>query len=164
MAVPVTRLPLQLKPDPERVISRLFCPGDVKRSREIVARVEAFPEQEVEELVADLERDFRRQHIDVLAVFAEHYDEIRKMIDAAPAASRARMLLLGAYFTMDYSLEAVALFNPSIVPAIMQDGVPAGSIRFLMSLRATGEGHISSIVFRTGMIGAGGDVQVRPTR
>ena len=162
MSITVNRLPLQLKPDPERVISRLFCPGDVKRSRDIFARVEAFPEDEVERLVADLERDFRRNHFDVLKVFAEHYEEIQKMIGAPRAVSRARMLLLGAYFTMDYSLESVALFNPSIVPAIFQDGVPEGSIRFLMSLRATGEGHISSIVFRTGLIGADGDVQVDP--
>ena len=84
------------------------------------------------------------------------------MIGAEPTGSRARQLLVGAYFTMDYALEAVALFNPSIVPAIFQDGVPEGSIRFLMSLRATGEGHISSIVFRTGLIGALGDVQFDP--
>lgn len=77
MSITVNRLPLQLKPDPERVISRLFCPGDVKRSRDIFARVEAFPEDEVERLVADLERDFRRNHFDVLKVFAEHYEEIQ---------------------------------------------------------------------------------------
>jgi predicted GH43/DUF377 family glycosyl hydrolase len=162
MPVPVTRLPLQVNPDPKRVISRLFCPGDVKRSREIFDRVEAFPEQEVEELVAGLEQDFRRQHFDLLGVFAEHYEEIRALIGAPSAGSRARQLLLGAYFTMDYALESVALFNPSIVPAIMQDDVPEGSIRFLMSLRATGEGHISSIVFRTGTISADGDVQLEP--
>jgi predicted GH43/DUF377 family glycosyl hydrolase len=162
MPVPVTRLPLQLDPDPDRVISRLFCPGDLKRSRDIFARVEAFPEEQVEKLLAGLEQDFRRQHSNVLGVFAEHYEEIRTMIGAEPAGSRARQLLLGAYFTMDYALESVALFNPSIVPAIMQNDVPEGSIRFLMSLRATGEGHISSIVFRTGIIGADGDVQLEP--
>jgi predicted GH43/DUF377 family glycosyl hydrolase len=162
MTVPVTRLPLQLKPDPERVISRLFSPGDVKRTREIIARVDSFSDEQVEGLMAGLERDFQRKHADLLDVFAEHYEEIRKMIGAEPTGSRARQLLLGAYFTMDYALEAVALFNPSIVPAILQAGVPEGSIRFLMSLRATGEGHISSIVFRTGLIGDRGDVQFDP--
>ena len=63
---------------------------------------------------------------------------------------------------MEYALESVALFNPSIVPAILQDDVPPGSVRFLMSLRATGEGHISSIVFRTGLIAPDGDVQLEP--
>ncbi len=162
MPVSFTRLPLQLNPDPQRVISRLFCPGDIKRSRDIFARVEAFPEEEVEKLLAGLERDFTRQHADLRGVFAEHYEEIRTMIGAPLAESQARRLLLGAYFTMDYALESVALFNPSIVPAIIQDDVPQGSIRFLMSLRATGEGHISSIVFRIGIITADGDVQLEP--
>jgi predicted GH43/DUF377 family glycosyl hydrolase len=160
MVVPVVRLPLQLKPDPRRVISRLFCPGDTKRAGEIFARVEAFPEEEVERLLEGLKRDFRQQHADLLGVFAEHYEEVRKVIGAPAQGSKARQLLLGAYFTMDYSLEAVALFNPSIVAAILQDDVPKGSIRFLMSLRATGEGHISSIVFRSGIISADGDVQM----
>ena len=74
------------------------------------------------------------------------------------------MLYIGACFTMEYAIEAVALFNPSIVPALHQEGVPAGSVRFLMSLRATGEGHISSIVFRTGMVDAHGDVQLDAPR
>ena len=77
--------------------------------------------------------------------------QICKAIGAEPARSRDRQLLVGAYFTMDYALESVALFNPSIVPAILQNDVPAGSVRFLMSLRAIGEGHISSIVFRSGI-------------
>jgi predicted GH43/DUF377 family glycosyl hydrolase len=162
MPVAVTRLPLQLKPDPTRVISRLFCPGDVKRTQEIVARVQAFPEDEVENLLAGLARDFRSHHEDLLGVFADHFEEIRASIPAEPIPSRARQLLIGAYFTMDYALESAALFNPSIVPAIVQDDVPPGAIRFLMSLRAVGEGHISSIVFRVGIITADGDVQLDP--
>ncbi len=162
MTVPVTRLPLQLKPDPNRVISRLFRPGDVERIRRIVARVQAFPEDEVEQLLGGLERDFRSQHADLRSVFADHFEEIRGSIPAEPVSSRARQLLIGAYFTMDYALESIALFNPSMVPAIVQDGVPPGAIRFLMSLRATGEGHISSIVFRTGTIGAQGDIELDP--
>ncbi len=162
MPVPVTRLPLELNPDPARVISRLFRPGDLQRSRDIFARVEAFSEEVVVQLLAGLEHDFRGRHFDLPGVFAENYEEIRTSIAAPRAGSRARQLLLGAYFTMDYALEAVALFNPSIVPAILQDDVPEGSIRFLMSLRATGEGHISSIVFRIGIITADGDVQLEP--
>ena len=135
MPVSVTRLPLQLNPDPTRVISRLFRPGDLQRSRDIFARVEAFSADEVARLLANLKRDFDHQHRDLLGVFAENYEEIRAMIAAPTAKSRDRQLLFGAYFTMDYSLESVALFNPSIVPAIIQDNVPQGSIRFLMSLR-----------------------------
>ncbi len=162
MPVSVTRLPLRLNPDPARVITRLFCPGDLKRSRDIFARVEAISEEEVAGLLANLKRDFDQQHRDLEGVFAEHYEEIRAMIGAPTGKSKDRQLLLGAYFTMDYSLESVALFNPSIVPAIIQDDVPQGSVRFLMSLRATGEGHISSIVFRVGLISADGDVQLEP--
>ncbi len=140
MSVPVSRLPLHLNPDPSRVISRLFSPGDVQRTREIIGRIESFPEDQVRELLSDLKQNFRRQHADLLDIFAEHYAEICKMIGAAPAGSRDRQLLVGAYFTMDYALESVALFNPSIVPAILQKDVPTGSVRFLMSLRALAKG------------------------
>ena len=85
---------------------------------------------------------------------------MRTAIPVDSSLSRARRLLIGACFTMEYAIEAVALFNPSIVPALVQDGVPPGGIRFLMSLRAIGEGHLSSIVFRTGIIDAAGDVQL----
>jgi predicted GH43/DUF377 family glycosyl hydrolase len=162
MPVPVIRLPFQIKPDPNRVISRLFRPGDVDRVRRIVERVQAFPEDEVERLLAGLERDFRRQHADLRRVFADHFEEVHGSMRAEPVPSRSRQLLIGAYFTMDYALESIALFNPSIVPAILQDGVAPGSIRFLMSLRATGEGHISSIVFRIGTIDDQGNVELEP--
>ena len=162
MPVPVTRLPLRLTPDPSRVITRFFCPGDVKRTRGIIDRALTFPEAEVERLLAELERDFRIQHPDLLEFFADHFEQIRGSIPAGIVLSRPRQLLVGACFTMDYALESVALFNPSIVPALIQDGVPPGAIRFLMSLRATGEGHLSSIVFRTGIIDAGGDVRLDP--
>src|SRR5271170_2228312 len=99
MPVPVTRLPLQLKPDPNRVISRLFRPGDVQRTREIVARVQAFPEDEVEQLLAGLERDFRSQHSDLLSVFADNFEEIHRSSPDEPISTRVRQLLIGAYFT-----------------------------------------------------------------
>jgi predicted GH43/DUF377 family glycosyl hydrolase len=160
MPVPVIRLPLRLTPDPQRVITRFFCPGDSKRVEGIVARVLSLPEDEIGTLLAELERGFLTRHPDLLEFFAEHYKQIRAIIAIEPEPSRARQLLIGACFTMDYALESVALFNPSIVPALLQEGVPPGSVRFLMSLRATGEGHISSIVFRTGLIDALGDVQL----
>jgi predicted GH43/DUF377 family glycosyl hydrolase len=158
MIVPVTRLPLRLTPDPTRVITRFFCPGDVKRTRGIIDRVLALPESEVEDLLAELEGSFRNQHPDLRAFFADHFEQIRGAVPPERVISRERQLLIGACFTMDYALESVALFNPSMVPALIQEGVGPGAIRFLMSLRATGEGHISSIVFRTGVIDADGNV------
>jgi len=160
MPVPVTRLPLRLTPDPRRVITRFFCPADMKRTRGIIDRVLTFPEAEIDRLLAELERGFRGQHPDLLGFFADHYEQVRGAIPAEIGMSRARQLVIGACFTMDYALESVALFNPSMVPALIQEGVPPGAIRFLMSLRATGEGGISSIVFRTGVIDAGGDVRL----
>jgi predicted GH43/DUF377 family glycosyl hydrolase len=160
MTVAVTRLPLRLTPDPTRVITRFFCPGDVKRTHGIIDRVLSFPEPEVESLLADLEGGFRNQHPDLRAFFADHFEQVRGSIPPEIALSRERQLLIGACFTMDYALESVALFNPSMVPAMIQEGVQPGATRFLMSLRATGEGHISSIVFRTGIIDAGGDVRL----
>jgi predicted GH43/DUF377 family glycosyl hydrolase len=162
MPVSVTRLPVTLLPDPHRVITRFFCPGDSRRAKEIVARVLAFPEEEVEGLLAELVPSFRALHPDLLDVFREHYEHLRGVVPIEPAPSESRQLLIGACFTMDYALESVALFNPSIVPALLQEGLPPGAARFLMSLRATGEGHISSIVFRTGKISAEGDVEFDP--
>ena len=132
----------------------------MKRVMKIVERVQAFPEAEVEQLLDQLERDFHDGHPDLREIFAENYQQICPLCPSLRTPSDARMLLIGACFTMEYAVESVALFNPSIVPAIMQDGVSPGAVRFLMSLRAIGEGHISSIVFRTGQISADGDVQL----
>jgi predicted GH43/DUF377 family glycosyl hydrolase len=159
MSVPVTRLPLKLTPDPNRVITRLFWPGDTQRVRNIIDRSLSFSEAEIEAQVSELARSFRTKHPDLLEILADHYEQARAQIPIESTLSEARRIWIGACFTMEYALESVALFNPSIVPALFQDGVPPGGVRFLMSLRATGEGHVSSIVFRTGLIDAQGDLQ-----
>jgi predicted GH43/DUF377 family glycosyl hydrolase len=160
MPVHVRRLPIQLLPDASRVITRYFGPGEDNRIRDIVGRILAVPETTVTALVADLERDFRPIHPDIEAVFLEHYEAVRHQIPIDAPISDERLRLIGACFTMDYAIEAAALFNPSMVPAVDQANVPPGSVRFVMSLRATGEGHISSIVFRRGLVDAGGNVSV----
>jgi predicted GH43/DUF377 family glycosyl hydrolase len=160
MPVTVTRLPLRIAPDPSRVITRLFLPGDTTRTREIIVRVLAYPEEEVQTLLAELEAPFRMKHPDLYDVFADHFEQVRGVIPAGLTLSEAQKLYIGACFTMEYAIEAVALFNPSIVPALRQDGVPPGSVRFLMSLRAIGEGHVSSVVFRPGEIDANGDIHL----
>lgn len=160
MTVPVERLPLQLTPDPGRVVMRFFGVGNINRARDIIQRVLAFSEPDVATLLATLDRDFAPRHPQLFEVFAEHFERIRGTIPGDVQLSEARRLLLGACFTMEYALESVALFNPSIVPALRQDGVPAGSVRFIMSLRATGEGHISSIVFRVGVLDANGEIRL----
>ncbi len=135
MTVHVTRLPIQLLPDPRRVITRYFAPGEVNRIKDIVERLMAFPEAEVEEILATLESNYRPIHPDIDDVFREHFEMVVRHIQNAGEISDARRRLIGACFTMEYAIESAALFNPSIVPAIDQTGLPLGSVRFLMSLR-----------------------------
>lgn len=162
MTVQVIRLPIQLLPDSRRVITRLFVPGEENRIRDIIARLSAIPEAEVETQLANVERNFRPMHADIDDIFDRHFDAVKHLIPNAGQVSVRLRRLIGACFTMEYAIESAALFNPSMVPAIDQSGVPPGSVRFIMSLRATGEGHISSIVFRRGIVDADGQVSVDP--
>ena len=139
MAVQLTQLPLKLLPDPNRVIARLFSPGDVRRAGGLIRRVLAIPEEDAERLLEGLRKNFRTQHPELLDLFEEHYEQLRGLWpDDVAEPSLCRRRLIGAYFTMEYALESVALFNPSIVPAVDQEGVPPRCVRFLMSLRAVG--------------------------
>jgi predicted GH43/DUF377 family glycosyl hydrolase len=158
----VTRLPLHLTADPRRVIARSFLPGGVSRIRSVIARVAALPDAEVSTMVTALVNDYRQRHKDIRRIFRQNYATAIAMLGEGRDASEDRRLLLGAYFTNEYSLEAVALFNPSMVPHPDQNGVPRGGLRFVMSLRACGEGHISSIEFRTGIVDAAHRVTVDP--
>src|SRR5262245_55846568 len=160
MTVQVRRLPIHLLPDASRVITRFFGLGEENRIRDVVGRILAVPEPTVAALVANLQRDFRPIHPDIDEVFLEHYEAVKHHLPAGPPISDGRRRLIGACFTMEYAIEAAALFNPSMVTAVDQAKVPPGSVRFVMSLRATGEGHISSIVFRRGLVDASGNVSV----
>jgi predicted GH43/DUF377 family glycosyl hydrolase len=160
MPVPVHRLPIKLEPDPTRVITRYFCPGDLKRAREIIERVLTFPTEEIDKSLAALEQSFSASHPDLSEIFEEHFQQVHAAIPVDSKLTQTQRWFIGACFTMEYAIESVALFNPSIVPALIQEGVPAGGIRFVMSLRAIGEGHLSSIVFRTGVIDAAGDIRL----
>ena len=162
MAVEVKRLPILLERDSSRVITRFFSVGDDQRVRGILARLLMIPEATVVTLLAKLEDDYRPLHADIDDTFREHYAAVKQHITNQDAVSDARQRFIGACFTMEYAIESAALFNPSMVQAIDQSNVPPGSVRFLMSLRATGEGHISSIVFRRGLIDADGAVSVNP--
>jgi predicted GH43/DUF377 family glycosyl hydrolase len=104
--------------------------------------------------------EFGGRHRDVEGAFADRFEQIRHFLPARMKPSPSQRLLIGSYFCCEYSLEAAALFNPSVVPHPDQQGVPNGSLRFIMSLRATGEGHISSIEFRSGLIDGRGGVML----
>jgi predicted GH43/DUF377 family glycosyl hydrolase len=152
MSITVNRLPQRIEPDPRRTIARFFNPGGDPRAKCIIERVIRLPEAEALQLLGRIESDFGKKHRGIRNIFLEHYQAVRDLLPEASAVSEARQLLIGAYFTMEYSVEAAALFNPSMVPARNQEGLPEGSTRFAMSLRATGEGHVSSIVFLRGVI------------
>ena len=155
----VTRLPLHLTADPRRVIARSFLPGGVARIRAVIDRVRLLPDAEVSSMVTALVADYRTRHKDVRGIFRQNYATANALLGESREPSEDRRLLLGAYFTNEYSLESVALFNPSMVAHPDQNGVPRGALRYVMSLRACGEGHISSIEFRTGLV----DVEHRVT-
>jgi predicted GH43/DUF377 family glycosyl hydrolase len=149
----VTRLDHRIDPDPSRVIARPFIPGGGEaRIRGIIERILEIPEDSALDMLDRLEAHFRINHTEIEEILLEHFEEVEPYLPSLPELSDKRKRLIGAYFTMEYALEAAALFNPSMVPTIDQSGLPVGSTRFLMSLRATGEGHISSIVFRQGVI------------
>ncbi len=127
--------------------------------------VMALSESEVETLLAQVEAEFGDRHVKIREFLRRRFAQVRPWLRSGQLFSDARQLLLGAYFTHEYSLEAAALFNPSIVPHPDQSDVAPGSLRFTLSLRATGEGHISSITFRTGYLDDQGAITIHaPTR
>ncbi len=160
MNVSVKRLPHRIGPDPRRTIARFFNPGGDPRARAIIERVSRLPDSEALALMRQIEEQFGKKHRNLREIFLEHYQAVREFIPATAEVTQARQLLIGAYFTMEYSVESAALFNPSMVPARNQSGLPEGSTRFAMSLRATGEGHVSSIVFLRGLIDRNCDIFV----
>ena len=160
--LPVRRLSLRLTGDARRTIMRFFWPATDERARKIVNRVMALGDDEATLRLRSVVGDFRRHHPNLDNTLVDHYEEVARRVQVPGKPGRERRLLIGAYFTMEYAFESAALFNPSMVPARDQSSLAPGSIRFVMSLRAIGEGHISSIVFRTGTIDRDGEVTVEP--
>ena len=166
----LTRTPHRVLPDATRVITRPFHPSDVaiasgeaSRIRAILDRVLAIPEEQLPAMLGWLWREFASRHRDFERVLHEHYRLVAHHLEREMPLSRERRLLIGAYFTHEYSIEGAALFNPSIVPAPDQSGLAPAALRFVMSTRAVGEGHISSIGFRSGVIGRDGGMVFDPT-
>src|SRR5712692_7604101 len=141
-----------LRPDQSRVLLRPFSPGDSQRVGSIIARIMSLPEERVGVLLNEISAEFSQRHQQIRHLFLERFEQVREMLWTDEELSEQRRLLIGSYFLAEYSLESAALFNPSIVPHPDQTDLPSGALRFILSLRATGEGHISSITFRTGII------------
>lgn len=160
--VQVVRRPEQLIPEDSRVISRMFELSP-RRTKSILSRILRISDDRIAILLPRIWWNFSTRHGDIRSVLLRHYEQVAPCLPAGAQVSQDRRLVIGAYFTLEYAIESAALFNPSIVMHPDQTGVPEGSLRFLMSLRATGEGHLSSIVFRRGMVCADGKLQIDPS-
>lgn len=158
----VQRTNVVLHPDRSRVLLRPFLASADPRAITICAHVMALPEHEVHALWKQVQAEFGERHSQIREFLRRRFEQVRRCLPTAEKLSEDREYLLSAYFTHEYSLEAAALFNPSIVPHPDQSDLPPGSLRFVLSLRATGEGHISSITFRTGLLDAQGVVTINP--
>jgi predicted GH43/DUF377 family glycosyl hydrolase len=159
-SIHLTHTAIALRPDQSRVLLRPFTPGDTGRMERIVARVLSVPESRVTPLLDGVLAGFSGRHRNIGDVLLERFEQVHSLLSMNGGLSESRKLLIGSYFVHEYSLESAALFNPSIVPHPDQSGVPAGGLRFVLSLRATGEGHLSSITFRAGMIRPGNRIEV----
>ncbi len=138
--------------DTSRVIIRPHLPDEGNRIFRIIGRIIALPEASAKALIAKILKDFSHRHEDIHHIFERHLNRVKAFLPKEAGLSDDQKALIGAYFTKEYSIESAALFNPSIVPHPDQSHLKKGSLRFVMSLRATGEGHISSIVFRSGIL------------
>jgi predicted GH43/DUF377 family glycosyl hydrolase len=141
-----------IAPNLKRVLLRPFTPGGAQRVARIIQRIMLLTEEETDSLLARVSIEFCERHQHIRRLFLERFEQVREILPPATELSEQRRLLIGSYFLAEYSLESAALFNPSIVPHPDQTGLPTGALRFVLSLRATGEGHISSITFRAGVI------------
>jgi predicted GH43/DUF377 family glycosyl hydrolase len=162
----VERLRHRLLPDPRRVLAKPYLPGEEtllpgpSRARQLIERILAIPEAEVPTLNAQLRQRFAGRHRGLDDLLESQFQSVTPLLPANHGVSAERRSLIGAYFMHEYSVEAAALFNPSIVLAPDQSDVANGAIRFVMSLRAVGEGHLSSIEFRSGIIDSAGGVVI----
>ncbi|MFP4381196.1 MAG: glycoside hydrolase family 130 protein [Candidatus Sumerlaeia bacterium] len=158
----VKQLPIKLDRDIRRVVTLPFNVSATANVSSIVARVDSLSDELVTEALSLVYEGFSQRHEKMESQLLEHYEMACHITQRHQDDSHERKLLIGAYFTMEYSVEAAALFNPSIVPHPDQSDVPPGGKRFIMSLRAVGEGHISSTVFQTGLVTKAGAIALDP--
>jgi predicted GH43/DUF377 family glycosyl hydrolase len=168
----LNRQSLYLRPDPARVVVRPFKPAteprdlnptDKVRANHIVDRVLRLNAEAGAQLLSEVLENFEGRHRNLLDIFESRAAEMEDALQPHAQLNKTQRRLLGAYFLNEYSFEASALFNPSIVRHPDQTGAPENGCRFILSLRAVGEGHVSSLTFRSGTIAADGNVSVDPT-
>ncbi|MFG0262988.1 MAG: glycoside hydrolase family 130 protein [Novipirellula sp. JB048] len=158
--VPIHRTQVVLRPDSRRVLFRPFEIGDTSRIARVVGRVTQLSDEEVDQQLDHVWSEFGQRHHRLRDFFQRRYEAVRPYLLTDATISPQRQQLIGSYFTQEYALESAALFNPSMVWAPDQTGLEEGQRRFIISLRATGEGHISSLCFRSGTIDEAGQIEI----
>jgi len=165
MRLLIERKPVKVYPDPKRVIARFFFNGE-ERAKEVIQRVLALPDQEVFGLISPILQEYSKRHRNITKILARNCKKIKPQIDQLEidyeSLNKYQRLLLGSYFTHEYSIESAAFFNPSVVEDPDQSELVEGEKRLIISFRAVGEGHISSVVFRRALIDGQGNITVNP--
>lgn len=152
------RLDIELKGEAQRVITLLYLPGqeirdnEISRADAVIERIMGMSDEDVTATLAQTLERYEGRHQNIRAIWSENFSHVSHRLPRAVDISVERGELIGAYFTKEYAIEGAALFNPSIFPHPDQSGLNPGELRFIMSARAVGEGHISSIEFRTGTL------------
>jgi predicted GH43/DUF377 family glycosyl hydrolase len=167
----VRRSTVELYADASRVLARSFLPGQemqmlgISRAESVMERLLAMSEENVSRTLIATLASYAGRHADLLTTFREHFDVVAHRLPQfrhGATVSQDRKDLMGAYFTQEYAVEGAALFNPSVVVHPDQEGCGPGELRFVMSLRAVGEGHVSSVEFRTGIVGEDDAIAIHP--
>ncbi len=165
MQVNVTRKKTVFSPDPSRVIARFLYLND-ERASNIVKKVLAMPEKVANTVLSQLLRKYATRHRNISKIFEKHFEKLSHIFEKIgiypEKLSMTQKVLIGSYFTMEYSIESAAFFNPSMVEHPDQSQVSLGEKRVVISFRATGEGHISSLVFRKGVLDKNNNLILEP--
>jgi predicted GH43/DUF377 family glycosyl hydrolase len=163
MKLKVNRINVRLNPDVRKVIPRFFNTGD-ERSRTLINRVMLLPDSQVSELLLQVQHEFHNRYNNIRLVFEKHFELVMHLLSEKErlAITCDKRLLIGSYFTMEYSLEHAALFNPSIVEDPDQSNTAPGEKNVILSFRATGEGHISSLVFKRAKLDNNAQIHFEP--
>lgn len=165
MQVSVTRKDTRFLPDSSRVIARFYCTSE-ERSKNIITKVLELPDNEANTTLSQVLRGYSRRHRNISLIFETHFKKLYPLFDALginpEEVDQTRQALIGSYFTMEYSIESAAFFNPSITEDPDQSELATGERRVIFSFRATGEGHISSIVFRSAVLDKDSELILEP--
>ena len=161
--ITVKRRETRFSSDPSRVINKFFYPLNEQRSKNIINRVLGLSEDHVTNLLEEILSNFAHRHRNLKAVLKRNYQNVEPFISNQTHLSEARKLLIGSYFTQEYSIEAAGFFNPSIVAHPDQKNVKKGEMKIILSFRATGEGHVSSIEFRSGKLDKYNNMLMEPS-